>query len=317
MVLLNQPDEIRELVKVFQSHKTVIPCFCAENTYTIEGICQGATQAAKQLGLDSILVFIAATGNYHGRQQLANYTFLNDTREGFLAFRSDLERLGRADGPFPKVRIIPSLDHGQPQSDDFLFDEGRDFWGCVMYDCSTLSLDQNMEKTTEFVQKYRNDFVIEGCVDEITESGEADNIQLTDPQQAHNYLKQTGVDLLVANLGTEHRATSANKRYHGELARKISALTGPVLVLHGTSCLNEDNLKSLCDDGILKVNTWAVLETTGGKELIRYFSDNTTLQTDSPALENLTETFRRNRIKVPAVASIVERFISYFGYDRL
>ena len=316
-MLLNKADEIRELVKVFQSHKTVIPCFCAENTYTVEGICRGATQAAKQLGLDSILVFIAATGNYHGRQQLANYTSLKETREGFLAFRSDLERLCRPDGPFPHVRVVPSLDHGQPQSDDFLFDEGRDFWGCVMYDCSTLPLEKNMKKTAEFVKKYCNDFLIEGCVDEITESGETDNIQLTDPQQAHNYLKQTGVDLLVANLGTEHRATSANKRYHGELARKISALTGAVLVLHGTSCLNETNLKSICDDGILKVKTWAVLETTGGKDLLRYFADNADVRADSPQLEYLTETFRRNRIKTPAVASIVERFISYFGYQRL
>jgi len=317
MTLLNDADAIRKLLRRFKSRNIAVPCFCAENTYTVEGICIGATKAAEELGLDSLPLFIAATGSYHGRQQLANYTSLNSTREGFMAFRSDLERLGRADGPFPKVTVIPSLDHGQPQSDEFLFEEGKDFWGCVMYDCSTLTLKENIKKTVEFVKKHRDDYLIEGCVDEILESGETEKMRLTDPQQAKAYLEQTGVDLMVVNLGTEHRATKSGKKYHGDLARKISDLAGHVLVLHGTSCLDENNLGSLCDDGILKVNTWAVLETTGAKELIKYFSHNVDGRAGSLELEYLTETFRRNQIKVPVISSIVERFIKHFGYERL
>ncbi len=44
--------------------------------------------------------YLGATANYHGRQQLKNYTSLDDTEEGFLAFHNDLERLARKVGPF-------------------------------------------------------------------------------------------------------------------------------------------------------------------------------------------------------------------------
>ena len=39
-------------------------------------------------GLKKIPLFIAATANYSGRQQLKNYTTLASTKEGFLAFTS-------------------------------------------------------------------------------------------------------------------------------------------------------------------------------------------------------------------------------------
>ena len=60
-------------------------------------------------------------------------------------------------------------------------------------------------------------------------------VSLTDPDAAERYYRATGVDLIVANLGTEHRADAATLRYHGELARKITRRIGPRLCLHGTS----------------------------------------------------------------------------------
>ena len=38
MTLLNDADVIRELLRRFQSRNIAVPCFCAENTYTVEGI---------------------------------------------------------------------------------------------------------------------------------------------------------------------------------------------------------------------------------------------------------------------------------------
>ena len=237
MPLLKDPKIIRPLLEKMQSKNIAMPCFCAENTFTIEGILAGATAFAEKASLDSIPLYIAVTGNYHGRTQLANYTSQNSTEEGFYAFRNDIERLGRDDGPFPKVGIIPSLDHGQPEEDEFLFEQGKDFWGCVMYDCSTSPLAENRKKTTTFVKQHRDDYLIEGCVDEIVESGETDKMQLTDPAQAKTFLAETNVDLMVVNLGTEHRATASELKYHGDLARDISAIVGNNLVLFSSTGL--------------------------------------------------------------------------------
>ncbi len=335
MPLVINPTEVRQILSDYKERKISIPCFCAENTFTMEGILEGAANCARTTGKNAA-IFVAATGNYHGRQQLKNYTSLGDTEEGFLAFRDDLRRLTRTHGAFEQVCVIASLDHGQPGFDEFLFEEGKGFWGCVMYDCSTMALEENRAKVAEFVRKNSRHYIVEGCVDEITESGHG-AMKLTDPEDAERYLKETGVDLMVVNLGTEHRATAAELRYRSDIAGKIYKKVGFKLVLHGTSSLSHGDLTSLRNDGIAKVNIWTVLETKTGQnlavELITQLkkilpqpritelikkgllgSVFDALPSAKPELQYLTEVYRRTCIKVPSVAGMVEEFMQAFGY---
>lgn len=335
MPLITNPKHVREILAYYREKRIAIPCFCAENTFTMEGILKGASDVANASETDAVL-FLAVTGNYHGRQQLKNYTSLKDTWEGYLAFRSDLERLCRTGGPFDKLKVIPSLDHGQPELDESLFEKGKDFWGCVMYDCSTFPLDQNRDKVKEFVQRYKSDFVVEGCVDEITEAGQG-GMKLTDPREAKEFIEQTGADLIVANLGTEHRVTGDKKQYQGDLAKKIFEMVGHRIVLHGTSCLSKDDLIKLRHDGIAKVNIWTVLETKTSQEMtlrlierLRNILPEDTISKmvdegwlgkrysnksmENPELKVLTEVYRRDEIKVPSVAKMVRDFMKVFGF---
>lgn len=52
--------------------------------------------------------------------------------------------------------------------------------------------------------------------------------------------------MIVANLGTEHRATGKNLTYHYELAKEIKKEIGTNIVLHGTSSVTNDKVKGLC-----------------------------------------------------------------------
>ncbi len=335
MSIINQADQAREILRYYQDEKISIPCFCAENTFTMEGILRGAAQVAKKSGKNPAL-YIAVTANYHGRQQLRNYTSQDSTEEGYLAFRNDLERLCRHDGPFANVQVIPALDHGQPDLDEWLIDKGRDFWGCVMFDCSTKPLEENQQMVHDFVSQYKDCFVIEGCVDEITEAGQG-GVKLTDPQQAKIYMDSTGADLIVANLGTEHRVTGEIKKYHSDLARKIFQQIGHKIVLHGTSCLKPEDLIKLRKDGIAKVNIWTILEISTSQkmlvEMIKCVNEIlpeseitalkqqglladavTNLPNHNPKLECLTEVYRRNQIKVPSITKMVDSFMTAFGY---
>ena len=72
MSLLKNPEIIRPLIKKMQAQNVAMPCFCAENTFTIEGILTGANAFAEKAGLDFLPLYIAVTGNYHGRMQLAD-----------------------------------------------------------------------------------------------------------------------------------------------------------------------------------------------------------------------------------------------------
>ena len=53
------------------------------------------------------------------------------------------------------------------------------------------------------------------------------------PQQKNVQIikKQTGVDLVVANLGTEHRASGKDLRYHQTAAKAIKSMIGAKIVL--------------------------------------------------------------------------------------
>ena len=200
-----------------------------------------------------------------------------------------------------------------------------------------MPLNKNRTMTTEFVNQWRDQFIIEGCVDEITESGDGE-MKLTTPDDAKRFLDETGVDLVVVNLGTEHRATSAQLRYHSDIAKKICKLTGQKLVLHGTSSLSKSDLQLLRHDGIAKVNIWTVLETATTQLMLEEMIKNigNILPKDaieklvaagwlgqaavdhsenhSPSLAYLVELYRRNELKVVSVADLVESFIEALGF---
>jgi hypothetical protein len=196
-------------------------------------------------------------------------------------------------------------------------------------------MEDNIRMMQEFKKKHHSSFIIEGAVDEIynynsnkERTGVIDNI--TAPDIAEKYFNKTGVDLLVANLGTEHRRTEGTVKYHGKEAREICKRVGRRLVLHGTSSLNDKDLSNLSGDGIVKVNLWGNLESLPGKvlieklikELIHQLSkdkveelvksalldESMLLKTYKPSIQYLTEKFRRDEVYLPVATKIIMHY---------
>jgi fructose/tagatose bisphosphate aldolase len=159
----------------------------------------------------------------------------------------------------------------------------------IMYDASSLPFDQNIRLTADFVQRHCHQIVIEGACDEIVDATGEERSDLTTPEQAVAYLNQTGADFIVANLGTEHRASSANLKYHGDRARQIWELTGTKMVLHGTSSVGNDQIRNLFDDGIAKVNIWTILERNSSPVLFEDMVHNASKIIGQEKTEALTE----------------------------
>ena len=85
----------------------------------------------------------------------------------------------------------------------------------------------------KFVEDTKGKTLVEGAVDEIYEAGsDAVKNEPTDPFQAKGFVDETGVYLIVVNVGTEHRATQQDYKavYLGDRAREISSLVGRRLV---------------------------------------------------------------------------------------
>lgn len=175
---------------------------------------------------------------------------------------------------FPNVDLLLHLDHAQYDSDAGLLDSDLSMYSSVMYDASALPLEENIAKTHAFVQKKQNEILIEGACDEIVDATGAARCEITDADKCADYMARTGVDMVVANLGTEHRASGKTLHYYSDAANAIREKIGHKIVLHGTSSVTNEQVKNLFADGICKVNIWTALERDSSPALTEFMVKN-------------------------------------------
>ena len=249
----------------------VIPCFCSENLTTTEAVLTAAQAFAEEQGHDTVPVILAITNQYDHRSQSVNYTCTRRWDIGLKLFRESLDILTEA---FPKVEILIHLDHTQHDTDADLLESDLSRYSSVMYDASSLPLEENIRKTADYVRRKGHQLVVEGACDEIVDATGEARCQITDAEKCVDYMERTGVDIVVANLGTEHRASGKDLQYHSDAAKAIREKIGPRICLHGTSSVSNDQIKRLFDDGICKVNIWTALERDASPMLTAFMVKN-------------------------------------------
>lgn len=261
--------KFEEVKKVFEQAKKdgwVIPCICTENQTTTEAILSACSDYGKKIGR-RVPIIIAITVKYSHRHQAINYSYTDDWKVGLELFKGDIKALAGEGAPYSDVDVLLHLDHVQFDDDYELLESDLSDYSSIMYDASNLPFEQNIEKTAEFVKKNKGKILIEGACDEIVDATGTVRNALTTPENAKLYVEKTGVNMIVANLGTEHRATGKELKYHGDLARKIKKEIGNIIVLHGTSSVNNEQVRELFGDGVCKVNIWTALERDSSKPL--------------------------------------------------
>ncbi len=266
MPLVTDPLEVEEIYAEVREKNACLAAFNTESPEGTEAILRATAEMARDYGVRNPPAIVAFTGNYEPRPGLQLYTGVRDAMLGFKALLSDVESLVSGGSPYQDVRVMLHFDHAQPGPDEELLALALDELATVMYDCSHFSMEENIERTARFVEETKDSVRVEGAVDEIYEAGSGitKNVQ-TDPQQAQRFVRETGVFLIVPNVGTEHRATKEEAQYNSERAREISRRVGKMLVLHGSSSLYDSDLSRLKNDGIIKVNIWTLLARVGGQ----------------------------------------------------
>jgi fructose-bisphosphate aldolase class II len=325
-----------------------IPAFCTENCWTTEAVLKAALRAGERCGIAEPPVAIGFTASYPARSNLGNYLACGDLPVGLRAALADLRALVSPGSPYARCRVLPHLDHGQPDADRWILEDHVDDFAMVMFDAGALPLEQNIERTADYVRRFSDRVVIEGAVAELKEArAETDAFPLTPPEVAARFLAETGCDLIVPNVGTEHRAAEEGEaRYHGEHAARVGAEAGPNLVLHGTSSMERGELARVPRDGFVKVNIWTIMEATGGRWLADYVLENLDRMLDEGRLRDLVasgvlghEVLSDGADDAPAaeigpdierlalagirrgwveeVTGMLEHFFDAFGYERL
>ena len=164
--------------------------------------------------------------------------------------KSMLEAIIRAaDKLFPNAIFAVHLDHGDEATAMDCVSSG--FYSSVMIDASMLPYEENIAATKRVVAAaHARNISVEaelgqlGGVEEHISVSE-DQVHLTDPAQAEDFVKRTGCDSLACAIGTSHGAYkfAGSQGIHFEIIEAIQKrLPGFPLVMHGSSSVPKDEV---------------------------------------------------------------------------
>ena len=181
-----------------------------------------------------------------------------------------LERVAEYLIPMAKKASVPVAVH---------YDHGLTFEKCmealklgfssVMYDCSTASYEDNLDRVAEMVRIcHAMDVTVEGELGHVGDNegtGKLENPSdyYTDPAVAADFVQKTGVDALAVAVGNAHGDYKFPPKLDFERITAIREATGTPLVLHGGSGLSDDDFREAVRRGVCKINIFTDLDKAG------------------------------------------------------
>lgn len=128
--------------------------------------------------------------------------------------------------------------------------------GSVMFDASARDHAANVAATSDVVgQAHAAGVWVEA---ELGEVGGKDGVHApgarTDPDEAAAYIAATGVDALAVAVGSSHAMLTRDAVLDDELIRALADAVPVPLVLHGSSGVPDDGLRSAVRHGMRKIN---------------------------------------------------------------
>ena len=181
------------------------------------------------------------------------------------------------------VPVCVQLDHGETL--EYIERSLEIGFTGIMYDGSLLPYEDNLVNTKKAVAMARNyNAGVEAELGAMPsrEGGEAASGPVyTDPAQAVEFCRETGIDALAPSFGTAHGIYKAKPMLDLERVRIIAENTGLPLVMHGGSGVSEDDYRRAIRAGIRKINYYTYMSNAGSravrdllaKEDVTFFHD--------------------------------------------
>ena len=298
---------------------TSIGIFCTASYWNTEAILIAAQRIADKYQIEQVPVVVATTFNYDHMAQCQRFLHCRDSKAGILSHFGHLNALAESKySPYKNVTVLPHLDHANPIRDRWALTCALEYFSSVMFDAQAYPFEENMNLTAEYVKNYGKDVLVEGILESLNVSDGAVASHIDNYcENAVKYVKTTGIDFAVADLGTEQQSTSVGKaKYDKERARELSSALGrSMLVLHGTSCLENEQIKGLASDGVVRVNMWTRIAREAGQ----YAAEKLDARMNKIRAGDFesTESMQYMRDNVEKAADIMEEMMELFGYGNL
>lgn len=155
------------------------------------------------------------------------------------------------------VPVAMHLDHGD--SFELAMKAYRAGYTSIMIDGSKLDFNANIALSKSVVEAcHPGNVPVEAELGKV--GGKEDSLDngvvdiYTDPAEAAEFVKQTGVDYLAVGIGTSHGVYKGEPKLDLNRLEEIHQVVDVPLVLHGTSGVPDETVKECIKRGICKVN---------------------------------------------------------------
>jgi fructose-bisphosphate aldolase, class II len=200
------------------------------------------------------------------------------------------------------VPIAIHLDHVQDRALAWRAIESASQFGVssIMFDFSALDRPDNVRLTSEATtHAHAQELFVEA---ELGRIGGKDGAHApgarTDPDDAFDFVAETGVDALAVAIGSSHAMTIRDARLDLDLAARLAQRVQVPLVLHGSSGVPDHELVAAVGAGVRKVNVGTALNVSFTAAVRRVLAEK-------PALTDPRDYLREARA---AVSTTVEEF---------
>ncbi len=179
---------------------------------------------------------------------------------------------------YATVPIATCLDHGN--DDERVMYAFRNGFTSIMYDGSLLPMEENIAKTKAYADLcHQFGMGIEGELGHVGIAMNGDDKKgiYTDPKDAANFVRRTGVDCIAIAVGTAHGDYPAGIIPHinFDCIKACKDSTGGMpIALHGGSGSGDENIMKAVEAGINKVNVVTDMFSACRNELISQLKAN-------------------------------------------
>lgn len=256
---------LKEVIDMAEKGGFAIPAFNVYNTETVMGVAKAAEEARAP-----IIIQV--------------YPRLLKEEVGYYLSPAIVAAARKASIP-----ICFHLDHGPSE-----FEVQRALrWGAtgIMYDGSVHSFEENVENTKHIVDICNTIGVtVEGELGHVGSVNDDSMDEFTNPQEAGEFVKRTGVTCLAVLIGNAHGHYKKTPNLDIERVKAIREATGGIpLVLHGGSGIPDEQVKAAIKAGIRKMNI--------GTDVCCAFAEGTKETLDDPNRSLAVDLFMKHPIE--------------------
>ena len=176
-----------------------------------------------------------------------------------------------------KVPVCVHLEHGETL--EYLEKALKMGFTSIMFDGSTLPYEENLAQTKKAValaRSYHAEVEAElGSMGRresgLGEGGEDHTKIYTDPRQAGEFVRETGVQALACSFGTTHGIYLSKPRLDFDVVKNVRRETGGIpIVMHGGSGVSKEDFHAAIRAGVRKINYFTYMDKAGGQAAESY-----------------------------------------------